>query len=89
MKWKKRKAELERLRAKHGKDRSLIRSFPDLSVEQRSRVAPLSNRLSTPPILKKEVLIAILGPEYTISHLHKSGYQVFRKTDAPSFGKKI
>ena len=86
MKWKKRAAEIERLRAKHGKDRSLARSFPDLSVEQRT--APTSNRLNTPPVLKKEALQAILGPEFVISHLHKSGYQVLLKSDAPYFEKK-
>jgi hypothetical protein len=86
MKWKKRKAEIERLRAKHGSDRNLARSFPDLSVEQRT--APTSDRLSTPPILKKEILTAILGPEFVISHLHKSGYQVLLKSEAPFFGKK-
>jgi hypothetical protein len=87
MKWKKRQAEIARLRAKHGKDRSLARSFPDLSVEQRT--APTSNRLDTTPILKKEMLQAILGPDYIIGYIHKSGYQVFRKSDAPSLGRKI
>jgi hypothetical protein len=87
MKWKKRLKQIEALRAKHGKDRSLARSFPDLSVEKRT--APTSDRLATPPILKKEVLQAILGPEYIISHLHKSGYQVFRRSDAPNLGRKI
>jgi hypothetical protein len=87
MKWKKRQAEIARLRAKHGNDRSLARNFPDLSIEQRT--SPMSNRVDTPPLLKKEVLQVILGPEYIIGYLHKSGYQVFRKTDAPSLGKKI
>lgn len=88
MKWKKRAQELQRLREKHGRDRSKARSFPDLSVEQRAGVAPLSNRLDTPPLLAKAKLQAILGPEFVISHLHKSGYQVLRKSDAPYFGKK-
>jgi hypothetical protein len=87
MKWKKRLKEIEALKAKHGNDRSLARSFPDLSVEQRT--APTSDRLSTPPILKKEALQAILGPEYIIGYIHKSGYQVFRKTDAPNLGRKV
>jgi hypothetical protein len=34
VKWKKRKEELDRLRARHGRDRSLVRSFPDLSVRR-------------------------------------------------------
>lgn len=86
MKWKKRKAEIERLLAKHGKDRRLARSFPDLSVEQRT--APTSNRLSTPPVLKKEVMRAILGPDFVVEHLHKSGYQVFHRKDLPNLGGK-
>jgi hypothetical protein len=86
MKWKKRAKQIAELKAKHGKDRSLARSFPDLSIEH--NVAPLSNRLSTPPILKKDILEAILGPGFTISHLHKSGYQVLLTSEAPTFGKK-
>jgi hypothetical protein len=87
MKWKKRLKELELLRKKHGNDRSLARTFPDLSVEQRT--APTSDRLDTPPILKKTVLCAILGPEFVISHLHKSGYQVFHVSDLPNLGRKM
>jgi hypothetical protein len=87
MKWKKRAAELQRLREKHGRDRSLARQFPDLSVEQRPGVAPISNKLG-PTRLKKEVLQAILGPGFVVSHLHKSGYQVLSIKDAPYFGKK-
>jgi hypothetical protein len=87
MKWKKRAKEIARLREKHGKDRSLVRSFPDLSVEQRT--APTSDRLNTPPILKREALVAILGPEFVISHIHKSGYQVFHKNDLPNLGRKV
>jgi hypothetical protein len=86
MKWKKRAAEIERLKAKHGRDRSLARPFPDLSVEQ--NVAPVSNRFYPPPLLSREVLVAILGPDFVVSHLHKSGYQVLSKKDAPYFGKK-
>jgi hypothetical protein len=84
MKWKKRAAEIARLIAKHGRDRSLAHSFPDLSVEQRT--APTSDRLDTPPVLKKQVLQVILGPEFVIEHLHKSGYQVFHRKDLPNLG---
>jgi hypothetical protein len=87
MKWKKRAKQIAELKAKHGRDRSLARSFPDLSVEHRPNVAPLSNRFDT-PTLKKEQLALILGPEFTISHLHKSGYQVLLASDAPYFEKK-
>jgi hypothetical protein len=86
MRWKKRRAEIQRLIAKHGTDRSLARPFPDLSVEQRT--APTSDRLDTPPILRKTVLQAILGPDFIIEHLHKSGYQVFHRKDLPNLGGK-
>lgn len=77
MKWKKRLEELVRLRAKHGRDRHLARSFPNLKVEQRT--SPTSDRLSPPPLLSKEQVSAILGPEFTINHLKKSGYKVLFK----------
>jgi hypothetical protein len=85
MKWKKRAAEIARLRAKHGKDRSLARSFPDLTVDH--HVAPLSNRISA-TALRKKALAATLGPDFVVSHLHKSSYQVLLKREALSFGKK-
>jgi hypothetical protein len=85
MKWKKRVEELNRLRAKHGKDRSLVHSFPDLSVEQRT--SPTSNRFG-PPGLKKHHLEAMLGSNFVVEHLHKSGYQVLLREDAKWFGRK-
>ena len=87
MKWKKRLAEIQRLKAKHGTDRSLAHVFPDLSVD--NRASSTSNRMDTPPALKKEALVAILGSDFVISHLHKSGYQVFHKSDLPNLGRKI
>ena len=87
MKWKKRLKQIERLKLIHGKDRSLARLFPDLNVEQRT--APTSDRLDTPPILRKTVLEVILGPDFVVSHLHKSGYQVFHKCDLPNLGRKV
>jgi hypothetical protein len=86
MKWKKRAAEISRLLAKHGNDRSKARPFPDLSVEQCT--APTSDRLDIPPILRKTVLQVILGPDFIIEHLHKSGYQVFHRKDLPNLGGK-
>jgi hypothetical protein len=52
MKWKKRKKQLILLRLKHGKDRSLARPFPDLSIEPKD-IAPLSNRIDKAPKWKK------------------------------------
>jgi hypothetical protein len=86
MKWKKRLEELQRLQAKHGRDRSKAREFPSLKVEQRT--APTSDRFGPPALLSKEQLSAILGPDFVISHLHKSGYQVLLRGDVPWFGKK-
>jgi hypothetical protein len=34
--WKKRLKQMQQLQAKHGKDRSLAREFPDLKEEQRT-----------------------------------------------------
>jgi hypothetical protein len=85
MKWKKRLQEINSLRAKHGRDRRFARKFPDLSVEQRT--APTSDRFG-PSGLKKHQLEAILGPSFVVEHLHKSGYQVLLKSEAPWFGKK-
>jgi hypothetical protein len=87
MKWKKRLKQIERLKLIHGKDRSLAHPFPNLSVEQRT--APTSDRLDTPPILRKTILQIILGPNFVVSHLHKSGYQVFHKRDLPNLGRKV
>jgi hypothetical protein len=87
MKWKKRLAEIQRLKAKHGTDRSLAHVFPDLSVD--NRASPTSNRMDTPLLLKKAALVAILGPDFVVSHLHKSGYQVFHKSDLPNLGRKV
>ena len=39
-------------------------------------------------MLKKESLRAILGPEFVISNIHKSGYQVFPIKDLPQLGGK-
>lgn len=44
MKWKKRKLFIEALRTKHGKDRSLVREFPDLRIEPRT--VPCSNKFA-------------------------------------------
>ena len=86
MKWKKRLQEINSLRAKHGRDRRFARKFPDLSVEQRT--APTSDRMGPMPLLKQEQLEAILGSNFVVSHLHKSGYQVLLKEDTKWFGRK-
>jgi hypothetical protein len=69
--WKKRQKQIEQLRAKHGKDRSLAREFPDLKVEQRT--APCSNgmrgstaRRAQPPGMK----------QFPVGHNHKQGLEL-------------
>jgi hypothetical protein len=86
MKWKKRLLEIQRLKAKHGLDRSLVRQFPNLKVEQRT--SPTSDRFGPPALLNHEQMSVILGPNFVVQHLHKSGYQVLLKEDAKWFGKK-
>ena len=68
---KKRQKQIQRLRAKHGSDRSLARVFPDLKVEQ--CVAPCSNgmrgstaRRTRPPGMKR----------FPIGHSHKQGLEL-------------
>ena len=71
MHWKKRREQIQLLLAKHGKDRSLAREFPDLKVEQRT--APCSNgmRGSTarrvPPSGMKR---------FPVGHSHKQGLEL-------------
>src|SRR5690242_17337570 len=71
LKWKNRRKEIERLRQKHGKDRSLARSFPDLKVEQRT--SPCTNgmaghapRHAPPPGIK----------QFPVGHCHKQGLEL-------------
>jgi hypothetical protein len=69
--WKKRQKEIERLKARHGADRSLVREFPDLKVEQRT--APCSNvirggtaRRPRPAGMK----------QFPVGHSHKQGLEL-------------
>ena len=71
MHWKQRQKEIERLRSKHGNDRSLARQFPDLKMEQRT--APCSNgmrgraaRRTRPPGMK----------QFPVGHSHKQGLEM-------------
>jgi hypothetical protein len=83
--WKKRQKEIRRLLAKHGKDRSLAREFPDLKVEQRT--APCSNgmrggtaRRAQPPGMK----------QFPVGHSHKQGLELITPGMDPQWmgGKK-
>lgn len=84
MKWKKRQQQIEEMRRRHGRDRSLTRTFPDLKVEQRT--APCSNDMAK---------ISYAAPkEGTSDHglivdtLHKQGPMVLSKTELPWAGGK-
>jgi len=82
--WKKRQKQIERLKARHGADRSLIREFPDLKVEQRT--APCSNgmrgstaRRPRPPGVK----------QFPVGHSHKQGLELITPgTDLQWMGGK-
>ena len=84
MHWKKRQRQIERLQAKHGKDRSLARKFPDLKVEQRT--APCSHgmrgstaRRAQPPGMK----------QFPVGHSHKQGLELITPgTDLQWMGGK-
>jgi len=82
MRWKKRLAQIEALKKKHGRDRSLVRSMPDLSVEQRT--APcgntIGNGIAKPPMPQDHGLI--------VDHLHKQGMQVISPSDIEWAGGK-
>jgi hypothetical protein len=82
--WKKRQKEIQRLREKHGTDRSLARQFPDLKVEQRT--APCTNgmrgstaRRAQPPGMK----------QFPVGHSHKQGLELITPgTDLQWMGGK-
>ena len=82
--WKKRQREIERLKARHGADRSLIREFPDLKVAQRT--APCSNgmrgttaRRPRPAGMK----------QFPVGHSHKQGLELITPgTDLQWMGGK-
>ena len=71
MQWKKRIKEIQRLQAKHGKDRSLVREFPNLKVEQRA--APCSNgmRGSTARRVQPSGM-----KQFPVGHSHKQGLEL-------------
>jgi hypothetical protein len=82
--WKKRRKQIQQLRAKYGKDRSLVREFPDLKVEQRT--APCTNgmrgstaRRAQPSGMK----------QFPIGHSHKQGLELITPgTDLQWMGGK-
>lgn len=75
--------QLAALQAKHGKDRSLVRRMPDLSVEQRT--APLGNCLHGSCAAKPPIQGA---KQFTVSHLPKQGYQLITREDVPYLASK-
>lgn len=71
MRWKKRQAEIERLR------RSVPRyrvPFPDLSVEQRT--APCSNSIAMPGTPTAKWELPADARRFPVGHSHKQGYQL-------------
>ena len=71
MHWKKRQKEIQRLLAKHGKDRSFAREFPDLKIEQRT--APCSNGM------RGSTARRVQAPgmkQFPVGHSHKQGLEL-------------
>jgi hypothetical protein len=69
--WKKRQKQIEQLKAKHGLDRSLARTFPDLTVEQRTTPTPDSLRGRTPRRARPPGM-----KQFPIGHSHKQGFEL-------------
>jgi hypothetical protein len=76
--WKTVQRELEDLRRKHGRDRSCVRSFPDLSTPKRG--TPCTNLLKGGTPARGE--IAGRKP-FPVGNLHKSGLQMITPGDDP------
>lgn len=76
--WKTVQRELEALRRKHGKDRSCIRSFPDLSSPKRG--TPCTNLMNGPTPARGDV--AGRKP-FPVGNLHKSGLQLITPGEDP------
>lgn len=75
--------QIDALRAKHGKDRSGARAFPNLRVEH--NVAPLGNQLGGSTAAKAPIEGAF---PFTVSHLPKQGYQLITREDVPYLASK-
>ena len=84
MHWKKRQKQIERLKARHGADRSLIREFPDLKVEQRT--APCSNGMRGSTARRPH---AAGMKQFPVGHSHKQGLELITPgTDLQWMGGK-
>lgn len=83
MNWKKRKAQIERLKAANLGQRYRV-PFPDLTVRE---VAPCSNRFDS--IHDKSRAEPYVPPKGVIvDHLHKSSLQVLLPSELPWAGGK-
>jgi hypothetical protein len=71
MQWKKRQKEIERLRAKHGSDRSLARDFPTLKSDQRPPPCSNGMRGSTPRRSRPAGM-----KQFPVGHSHKQGLEL-------------
>ena len=81
--WKRVSRDLERLRAAHGRDRSLLREFPDLSVDR--QVPPCTCGMAGPTYRQQ--------PRPSVPHLvvgtpHKQGSMVMPRSELPWAGGK-
>jgi hypothetical protein len=71
VKWKQRWKEIQRLRAKHGIDRSLAREFPDLAIEQ--HVAPCTNGMLGSTTRRRQPSGM---KQFPVGHSHKQGLEL-------------
>lgn len=76
--WKTIQKELQALRLKHGKDRSCIRQFPDLSFPKKG--TPCTNGMSGSTHARGVIPGA---KEFPIGNLHKSGLQLITPGSDP------
>lgn len=84
MKWRKRLAEIERLKLKHGKERG--HEFPNLKVEQRT--VPCSDVIAVPGVVLSPPGSKPRMPHLLVGSPHKQGLQVMSRSDIEWAGGK-
>lgn len=81
--WKRVSRDLERLRAAHGRDRSLLRAFPDLSVDRQA--PPCTCGMSGPTYRAQP---RPQGHGLLVGTPHKQGSMVMPRSELPWAGGK-
>jgi hypothetical protein len=82
VRWETREREIAELRQRHGRDRSLVRGFPDLSVEH--NVAPCTNGMSGSCAAREQPSGM---KRFPVGHSHKQGLELLTPgSDPKDFG---